>query len=389
MPHFIKPYSTHLAVDVDDVGTDLLLLPLSARSTVPPISLLTTSLDLGRCFIYHTYTRHIRLQNDTPLKARYYVLPSRSTDALKFTSGQAEGVVEPSSIKEVTVCVQALELDDLQADLLIKINGSTEPLLKCRFQCLSQGPVVQIAPREIDWGLTTVLVDSIRQLTLANESPIEARFKARPQRGRNSAWRVEPSEGVVPACSQVTLNAVCRLVDRVKYEDVISVEVEHSHTQSVGVRASGAGCSVVSEPPIGNCVDFGTSFSGGMVRRVIRLTNRSSRGQSLSFFNEGRMVSTLNKREMAKQRAQVAAPVVFAVTPSRVELAAGESCEVVVAGVSERAQLVEEWQVCMAIVGKMSGRERLMRFRVRCEFIEPVVSFSCRELVFRCEQVRF
>ncbi len=39
----------------------------------------------------------------------------------------------------------------------------------------------------------------------------------------------------------------------------------------------------------------------------------------------------------------------------------------------------------MSIVGKMSGKDRIMRFKIKCEFIAPVVSFSSYNLVFRCE----
>lgn len=49
------------------------------------------------------------------------------------------------------------------------------------------------------------------------------------------------------------------------------------------MKAQGAGSSIVSEPNIGALVDFGTSFSGGLVQRVFKLTNRSSRQQNLSF----------------------------------------------------------------------------------------------------------
>lgn len=51
-----------------------------------------------------------------------------------------------------------------------------EPILKCQINCLSQGPVVQINPKDIDWGLTTVLTDSIREILISNESLIEARY---------------------------------------------------------------------------------------------------------------------------------------------------------------------------------------------------------------------
>jgi hypothetical protein len=52
-------------------------------------------------------------------------------------------------------------------------------------------------------------------------------------------------------------------------------------------------------------INFGTYFSGGWVKRIFKLTNKSSKPQSLSFQNEGRNVSTLNKKELAKQKATV------------------------------------------------------------------------------------
>ncbi len=93
VPHFIKKYETSLIVDIEDVGNDLFSLPISARSTVPKINLLTTSVDLGRCFVFHSYERYVKLSNDTPLKARYYLMPSKSTDQFKFHSHQAEVII--------------------------------------------------------------------------------------------------------------------------------------------------------------------------------------------------------------------------------------------------------------------------------------------------------
>lgn len=90
IPHFLKKYETSLAVDIEDVGEEFFLLPISARSTVPTISLLTTAVDLGRCFIYHKYTRIIKLSNDTSLSARYYIMPSQTGNSFRFQSLHAE-----------------------------------------------------------------------------------------------------------------------------------------------------------------------------------------------------------------------------------------------------------------------------------------------------------
>jgi hydrocephalus-inducing protein len=99
VPHFIKKYETNLIVDIDDVGNDLFSLPISARSIVPTINLVTNKIDMGRCFIYHSYEKLIKLSNDTPLKARYYLIPSKSRDPFNFTSIQSEVISKNISIR--------------------------------------------------------------------------------------------------------------------------------------------------------------------------------------------------------------------------------------------------------------------------------------------------
>jgi hydrocephalus-inducing protein len=58
---------------------------------------------------------------------------------------------------------------------------------------------------------------------------------------------------------------------------------------------------------------------------------------------------------------------------------------VIIEGYGEKPQYVEETIQCQSIIGKTSGKDRIMKFKVKCEFIAPLVSFSTRDLVFRCE----
>lgn len=91
IPRFIKKYETALLLDIDDIGlSELFSLPITARSTVPQITITTSMIDLGRCFIYHGYESSIKLTNDSCLKARYQLIPSAEEDAIKFTSIQSE-----------------------------------------------------------------------------------------------------------------------------------------------------------------------------------------------------------------------------------------------------------------------------------------------------------
>lgn len=85
IPHFIKKYETALVLDIEDIGlTDFFNLPITARSSVPHITVATPTIDLGRCFIHHSYECIVQLSNDTSLKARYELIPSDELDPIKF-----------------------------------------------------------------------------------------------------------------------------------------------------------------------------------------------------------------------------------------------------------------------------------------------------------------
>ncbi|RNA17170.1 hydrocephalus-inducing -like protein [Brachionus plicatilis] len=54
----------------------------------------------------------------------------------------------------------------------------------------------------------------------------------------------------------------------------------------------------------------------------------------------------------------------------------GECKEICVEAFGEKPQLVKEYFVCNSIIGKTSEEDRIMRFKIRCEFVAPLVSFS-------------
>ena len=40
---------------------------------------------------------------------------------------------------------------------------------------------------------------------------------------------------------------------------------------------------------------------------------------------------------------------------------------------------------CLAIIGRSTGRDKLLSLKIHCEFIEPLMSFSKMDLYFRVE----
>jgi hypothetical protein len=117
---------------------------------------------------------------------------------------------------------------------------------------------------------------------------------------------LEPSSGTIKAGQEIQVTLICHLVDKLKYEDAIGFAIEHCQSpQVVAVRALGGGCSIVSEPPVGECVDFGVNFSGGLVSRTIKLTNKSSRAQNICFQLDTKPPATLSRKELAKEKEKV------------------------------------------------------------------------------------
>lgn len=77
----------------------------------------------------------------------------------------------------------------------------------------------------------------------------------------------------------------------------------------------------------------------------------------------------------------------FKITPARIELSPSETKEITIEGFGDKPQLLDEVVYCYSIIGRTTGKDRVMKFRIRCEFIEPIVSFSTHNLLFRCEHV--
>lgn len=118
-------------------------------------------------------------------------------------------------MKEIQVTATSVQLGDISTNLLIKINGCVDSPLRCNYICFSQGPVVQIHPKTIDWGLTMVLTDSAREITLSNESLIKSKFNIFMLK-KNSAWKVEPTYGEIEPGCEIKVNAICYLIDKIK-----------------------------------------------------------------------------------------------------------------------------------------------------------------------------
>ncbi|RXM33054.1 Hydrocephalus-inducing protein [Acipenser ruthenus] len=403
----VQRYELALVVDVEGIGEEVLALPIVARCVVPLLRVETPVLEFRRCFLNYSYHQTIQLVNDDDLPACYGLLPQvyEENSALLYSSPQPRGIIEPHSTLEIPLVLQAALVGRLDAVAEVAVFGSEDPPLEVLLSCMGEGPVVHVSCIDVDFGNIPVLTDVSRTLQLSNQCPIPAHFLAQMVRS-NSHWRLEPSEGVVPPDGETEIRLVANLDDTLRFQNKIHLVIENSQTHTIPVMATGTGTTIVTDRHFAPELSLGARFSSGSCQYHFKLTNMGRRCHQLYWMTEGfpqfrrRGQIPLGRTQGSKLKNTVPEPPspVFKLHPLRTELHPGQSVDMVLEGSSDtpkacdlslshtHTQVVKETLICQAIIGKQSGKERIMKVDVTCEFIAPVLDISNKQLSFCVEK---
>uniref|UniRef100_A0A8C8EBQ1 HYDIN protein n=1 Tax=Otus sunia TaxID=257818 RepID=A0A8C8EBQ1_9STRI len=388
----VKSYELALVVDVCGVGKAVSALLLTARCVVPPLRVLNPVVMFGRCFLKFPYQQMLTLVNDSDLPGCYRVLPQEDA-SVWYSSPVPWGTVQPRSSVEVPLTLEAQVTGQQDTVAHVAVFGSEGSPLKIHLVSTGEGPVVYVHPSKINFSSIQVLQDASRPLHLSNQSVIPASFRAE-MAGKCSRWRIEPSEGVIPPETEVSVAVIANLDDMEKFKDEVNLFIENSHTYVIPVRAVGIGTTIVIDKPFAPELNLGPHFSLDPCCYHFKITNKGRRTHRLYWSTEGfgpfrqrdrvPAVST-TKGHGFSQSPSPACPV-FKVQPLRMELMPGKTMEMVLEGFSSTPQVVKERLLCHAVVGSRAGKAPIMQVDVTCEFIAPVLQMSSREITFRVEK---
>ncbi|KAM6349650.1 LOW QUALITY PROTEIN: hydrocephalus-inducing protein homolog [Podargus strigoides] len=391
----LKMYNLALVVDVDGVGKDVLALPLTARCVVPPVRVLNPTVTFGRCFLKLPSERTVTLVNNSDLPACYRVLPQdRKEDAAVWYSSPVPcGVIQPLSMVEVPLILESQVVGKKHTVAHVMVFGSEEPPLEIHLSSTGEGPVVSMHPSKINFGQVDVLQDASRTLYLSNQTAIPASFSAE-MAGKRSCWRIEPSKGVIPPDSNVSVAVIANLDDTGKFKDEVKVVIENSRSYIIPVRAVGIGTTIVTDRPFAPELNLGPRFSRCPCLYHFKITNKGRHTHWLSWTTEGfapfrqrgRLPAISNTKGKDSSQCPKPACPVFNLQPSKMELMPGETMEVMLEGFSSTPQVVKERLLCHALVGRKAGKVQVMQVDVVCEFLVPVLHTSPREVTFRVEK---
>ncbi|NXY12133.1 HYDIN protein, partial [Pteruthius melanotis] len=284
----VGEYKLELVVDVDGVGERVLALPLTARCIVPPLQVLNPLVRFHFCCLKVPYTEKLTLLNDSDVPGCYRVLPQEHKEkaAAWYCSSAPSGIIKPHSSVEIPLTLEAQLLGECRITAEVAVFGSKGSPLEIRLECIGQGPVVYVTPREINFGPIQVLQDSSKRLYLANQCDAPATFRAE-MAGKHSCWRIEPSKGVVPPNSEVAVIVTANLNDTVKFVDEVKVFIENSPMTIISVQAVGIGTTIVTDKPLAPKLDFKHHFSFTPCRYEFTLTNKGRRMHRLYWTTEG------------------------------------------------------------------------------------------------------
>ncbi|XP_050835037.1 hydrocephalus-inducing protein homolog [Serinus canaria] len=394
-PNTVGDYNLELLLAVEDAGSKVLALPLTARCVVPPLRVLNPVVDFGRCCLTVLYDEKLTLVNDSDFPGCYCLLPQEHKEeaAVWYFSSAPSGIIEAHSSVEIPVTVEARLLGECSITAELAVFGRPGSPLEIRLECIGQGPAVYVHPREIKFGSIPVLEDCCKTLHLANQSVIPANFQLEMV-GKSTCWRTEPSKGVVPPNSEVSVAVIANLNDTVKFQEKVKVFIENNPVTIISLQAVGIGTTVVTDKPLVPRLDLKSHFSLTPCFYHFTLTNRGRRPQRLYWSTEGSRTFRRSTRPPAlggpksKDALQIPRPgsPVFKLRPPRVDLRPGQSVDMVLEGCSSTAQEVKERLLCHAVVGKETAKKQIMEVDVTCNFICPVVQMSSRAINFRVEK---
>nr|XP_056718300.1 hydrocephalus-inducing protein homolog [Euleptes europaea] len=392
----VKKYETALVVDVTGIGEEVLALLITARCITPALRVANPTVDFGRCFLKFPYQQMVRLVNDSDLPGCYGLLPQEYEEnpTVLHSSPAPCGIIPPRATVEIPVTLEAQKRGHQEAVAHIAIFGSGDPPLVIELVTFGEGPVVYVHPAKLDFGSIQVLQDISRMLYLSNQSFIPAPFEARMARSK-SLWKIEPSKGVVPPEAEISITLIAHLDDTVQFQDTVHLAIKDSISYVIPIQATGIGTTIVTDKPFAPAINLGPHFSLDPCSYHFKVTNRGRRTHQLYWMTEGfapfcqlkaHLAASANAKNRNSHPKQEPRIPVFKLQPLRMELAPGKSMDMMLEGCYDTPRVVKERLLCHAIIGKQSGKERIMTVDVTCEFIAPVLQISSSEITFQVEK---
>merc|ERR1719489_96398 len=232
--NIVKKYAYKLHVDVQGIGKSILTLPITARTIVPQIRIKTAFLNLGRCFVNHTYNENVLIENQSDLPAKYSLIEQTKNDntTILYTSKKPQGIIPPNKTIAVPIDFVVMYVMECEEQLSFLQFGLPDHYLSTKVISKGEGPVVYCTPEKVDYGTVEVLNENTKIITMENESLIPALYNIDMLR-KDTVFTVFPCKGTLQPGKSINLEVTAFLDDSLSFQDKMLVSVDKGQMVSV------------------------------------------------------------------------------------------------------------------------------------------------------------
>jgi hypothetical protein len=387
----VKEYDYSLNVSVAGVGDNLLSLPISADCKVPKIAIKHKEIQYDDTFIRYPYTKDLILVNSDPhLSATYTVIPQdpSTTVIASYEAIPPTGCVPPASETAIQIKTYGEKLGQYRLPVMISVAGSVEPPLQTSIVSTCVGPIINLSEKELKWGNTQCLVDSVKDLVLTNDSDIPAPFKIFLKNAR-SKFRVDVRDGVLSPRESVVVHCIANLDDTIVHKDQLHVIVSEGENRVINLIAKGTGTTLYSHDDL-KIIDFGSTFTNQQCQRFITIENKGRRPQSLKWINQtikDRIMSQASKNkgkteEQIKKSKGPSLEPIFVVNPPEIELPPRTHIRFHLVGMCKHKGKISERLLLETKVLKDKQSRVVFDTEVTADFMNPLLDLSVPSLNF-------
>lgn len=394
IPTTVKTYDYSLAVDVLGVGDVLLSIPITAECIISAIKvdLPSRELEFGNVFLRYPYELDLKLINlSTIVHTKFEISeqPKHTRSVCSYETSPSVAVIEPGDVITVKVRLIGQKLGSYKVPVTINIAGSQEPPMQAVLSFNTVGPRVVVGSTELKWGNIECLKDSTRALTLENTGLINANLKLFLKMAR-SCYRLEVRELVLEAQQSYDLQITANLDDSVVTKDEVHIMVDEGDNLMVPLVAKGIGTTMYCKTPI-EVLDLGTQLTNVYFERQIVLENKGRRPQQLRWTNKTNKLENAARITKAKKMGKdltrlpknlLPQDAAFTVTPMEITLRSRTATTFTFKGFSNVPRLLSEVFVLESKVGKERNLKQIMETEVRCDVVNPLLTFSTDALSF-------
>uniref|UniRef100_T1J490 Uncharacterized protein n=1 Tax=Strigamia maritima TaxID=126957 RepID=T1J490_STRMM len=361
----VKHYKYYLIVDIQGVGKAVTSVSIFAKSEIPKLSVVDNNIIFDRCFLDYPYEQSIQLKNESEVSAVYRIkTQSASVEKcpIRYKSSQPEGIIEPKCIASIPITITPKAIGILQEVVNFTVTGQSGSLLAVPIKCTVCGPVVDVQPEFMDWGMVPVLLLTSKTIQIINLCPIPAVATASMDRGIFVS--------MVPAK---------RSFVEFRFQDKVIIKIMHSVTFQIPVWVKTFGTTIGIDPPITDPLVLNPHFSNVLLEKRFTIINHGRKSQQLYWTSEtGRRGSSAEKNPAG----------LFRLIPAVMELSPGQSLEFTLQAFSDKPQKVMETFSCFGTKGRTKNKELVMQFEVHTQFIAPSLQYSTTELTFKvCKEL--